>query len=537
MREVKQGQTPTDAAKPSSERKEAGSAGGASVQAKGDGYDAQRASLRPDQHGYDTQRAGLQPVQHEGAAAADPGAVHAAAARGVSGGGGSLPHADQIQASFGQHDVSGVKAHVGGQASEAARSMGASAYATGNSVAFAGQPSLHTAAHEAAHVVQQRAGVSLQGGVGRAGDAYEQHADQVADLVVQGRSAESALDGMAGGGRGGGSVQRTAVQRYDDSETNYSHERQEFGNPREDQEAFGGAVRYTSDRERLRAADAETERLRIQEGSAMLNGAWAARGADWEGQIQALQVNALAVYDTVEAGFAAQAAAYREAWLNMKGVLDAVSQRYQTIAAVVGVCLAVTAGFAGGLASGLMGKIAGRFASLARIQSATATTAISEGFLELMKQGIQAPAGMIQYNSTTPRNGDSFSDPGSFRDNGVAVIRAERADVQNYIAFLVNSRSSLEGTFSPASVLEQFAPEWAQKKAAAASLRAGADTKELEKELWRSWIEANGARIPGIIEQSYGARPSLSVPKEVVEHLEDDLGVSESTMKRWAGVS
>ena len=76
--------------------------------------------------------------------------------------------------------------------------MGAEAFATGSSIAFGTTPSLHTAAHEAAHVVQQRAGVSLQGGVGQSGDAYERHADEVADLVVQGRSAETTLDRMSG---------------------------------------------------------------------------------------------------------------------------------------------------------------------------------------------------------------------------------------------------------------------------------------------------------------------------------------------------
>jgi hypothetical protein len=48
--------------------------------------------------------------------------------------------------------------------------------------------------------VQQRAGVMLAGGVGAAGDRYEQHADAVADAVVAGRSAEGMLDTMAGGG-------------------------------------------------------------------------------------------------------------------------------------------------------------------------------------------------------------------------------------------------------------------------------------------------------------------------------------------------
>lgn len=60
---------------------------------------------------------------------------------------------------------------------------------------------LHTVAHEAAHVVQQRGGVQLKGGVGAAGDAYERHADAVADRVVAGESAEDLLaQGAAGGG-------------------------------------------------------------------------------------------------------------------------------------------------------------------------------------------------------------------------------------------------------------------------------------------------------------------------------------------------
>jgi hypothetical protein len=79
-------------------------------------------------------------------------------------------------------------------------------------VAFARAPDLHTAAHEAAHVVQQRGGVQLAGGVGREGDVFEQHADRVADLVVQGRSAESTLDALAGSGAGGRAVQRIPGQ-------------------------------------------------------------------------------------------------------------------------------------------------------------------------------------------------------------------------------------------------------------------------------------------------------------------------------------
>jgi hypothetical protein len=78
-------------------------------------------------------------------------------------------------------------------------------FATNNHVVLAKQD-LFTEAHEAAHVVQQRGGVQLKGGVGQAGDAYEQHADQVASLVVQGKSAESLLDRHAGGGASPGAA-------------------------------------------------------------------------------------------------------------------------------------------------------------------------------------------------------------------------------------------------------------------------------------------------------------------------------------------
>ncbi|MCB9561623.1 MAG: DUF4157 domain-containing protein [Kofleriaceae bacterium] len=126
-------------------------------------------------------------------AAADP---HAVAATGVASASAPLPHLDVIQRSFGSHDVSHVRASIGGAAAAASAALGAEAYATGDRVAFASSPSLHTAAHEAAHVVQQRAGVHLKGGLGEAGDTYEQHADAVADAVVRGDSAAPLLLGM-----------------------------------------------------------------------------------------------------------------------------------------------------------------------------------------------------------------------------------------------------------------------------------------------------------------------------------------------------
>jgi hypothetical protein len=160
--------------------------------------------------------ASLAPVQRksDGPALAD-GEAQAVAGSGVAGAGHALPHLDTIQRSFGRHDVSQVKAHSDDAAAASSKALGATAYATGDHVAFRGAPDLHTAAHEAAHVVQQRAGVARKALDGGAGDSFEQHADQVADAVVGGRSAEPMLDQVAGQGR---SAPTATIQRKPEGE-------------------------------------------------------------------------------------------------------------------------------------------------------------------------------------------------------------------------------------------------------------------------------------------------------------------------------
>jgi len=148
--------------------------------------------------------AGLRQVQQKANGGAG-GNVQAAAARGVEAPTTALPHREKIQAAFGDHDISKVQAHVGGNT---ANEMGANAYATGNHVVFDRQPDLHTAAHEVAHVVQQAKGVNLYGGVGQAGDTHERHADAVADRVVAGQSARDLLGAPGAGAASTGVVQR-----------------------------------------------------------------------------------------------------------------------------------------------------------------------------------------------------------------------------------------------------------------------------------------------------------------------------------------
>jgi hypothetical protein len=123
-----------------------------------------------------------------------PGGMAEAFASVTGSPGATLPFLDVIQPAFGDHDLSSVSSHTGDDARAASEQLGATAFATGNHVAFAGAPDLHTAAHEAAHIVQQRSGVHLKGGIGAAGDAYEREADAVADRVVAGESAAPLLE-------------------------------------------------------------------------------------------------------------------------------------------------------------------------------------------------------------------------------------------------------------------------------------------------------------------------------------------------------
>lgn len=152
---------------------------------------AYRQWLDDDEH--DEERSGWPPIA-PGKVTLTQRLVRATAARGFTGPSAPLPFLDEIQRAFGAaHDVSHVRAHVGGLAAESAGALEASAYASGSDVAFSAAPDLRTAAHEAAHVVQQGHGVTLDGGLDQPGDVHEQHADRVADAVVRGESAAPLL--------------------------------------------------------------------------------------------------------------------------------------------------------------------------------------------------------------------------------------------------------------------------------------------------------------------------------------------------------
>ena len=142
------------------------------------------------------------------------------AARGLSDLAGPLPYIEELQRAFGRHDLTDIRVASGDEADRANQRMGSVAYAMGDAVVFRdSSPDLFTVAHEAAHVIQQRAGAVATGTVGQSGDRHEVHADAVAERVVRGESAEDLLDQVApAGARGAAPSGPAAVQRFDDKD-------------------------------------------------------------------------------------------------------------------------------------------------------------------------------------------------------------------------------------------------------------------------------------------------------------------------------
>ncbi|MFD9324304.1 DUF4157 domain-containing protein [Streptomyces sp. NPDC060065] len=102
----------------------------------------------------------------------------------------SLPYQGAIERLFGPaHDLSSVRAQVGGAAIVWNALFGAAASTRGERIAFTERPSLGEAAHEAAHVVQQRQGARPPGGLSQADDVWERNANAIAARVARHESA------------------------------------------------------------------------------------------------------------------------------------------------------------------------------------------------------------------------------------------------------------------------------------------------------------------------------------------------------------
>ena len=182
-------------------------AGDAGHAAADPGLNGPEAGARVDRAGWGSPLGGLGAAElggagREGAGVDGVGDTMAVAAAGTAVAEEVIPfpHRGVIERAFGRGIP--VDAHAGPVASAACRVLGAEAYAAGGEVAFAtGSPDLHTAAHEAAHVLQATAGVNRRAVDGGRGDPLEVHADRAADLVVRGESAAHLFGGAAAAGQ------------------------------------------------------------------------------------------------------------------------------------------------------------------------------------------------------------------------------------------------------------------------------------------------------------------------------------------------
>lgn len=427
--------------------------------------------------------------------------VRAHAARGTRGGGGRLPYAERIQASFGAHDIGSVQAHAGGETTAACDAMGAVAYAHGEHVAFGHSPSLHTAAHEAAHVVQQRAGVALGGGVGQAGDAYEQHADAVADLVVRGQSAEALLDRFAGGG-GGAAVQ---CKVHDDGKSS--------------------DVQRAPDSDRARMA-AVSERLNATRNQATATGE--ALGAHSDACVKA----ARAAMGHLKVGLERYSAAYQ----SVQDVLAKAEVRYQIEQTITSAVKDMVFGLAlGGLAPqakvvmalGGVKKEHGEIVSkLPKLQATLTEEAVDAGAGHAATAVDGAEAGAAPKDSISGvglNPGDKALDAfnaladlvGALPELGQLATHTVKLGT---LAAMLSEQASLVGAGQKAKLtamkIESFTEELegllalvrpAEKRAAAARAKveglarevtkvAHPDVQTIEKQLWTQWLASRRTR-------------------------------------------
>ncbi len=106
----------------------------------------------------------------------------------------SIPYLSRIQQSFGPgYDLRNIKSHSGTESQQVSHSLGTRAFTRGNHIVFGDRPNLHVAAHEAAHVFQQQAGLQFYSRAPGGKDVYEQNANAIADRVVNNQSAADLL--------------------------------------------------------------------------------------------------------------------------------------------------------------------------------------------------------------------------------------------------------------------------------------------------------------------------------------------------------
>lgn len=142
--------------------------------------------------------------------------VHDTAKSGLQSG-GAIPYQEKMERRF-NTSFADVQCHADSASAQACAALGAQAYAMGNHIAFkTASPSEALVAHELTHVVQQRRGVDLKGGVGAPGDTYEQQAEAV-EAAVQ---SDQPIDGILGASAAGSAQGRDLQPKLPDGEVTF----------------------------------------------------------------------------------------------------------------------------------------------------------------------------------------------------------------------------------------------------------------------------------------------------------------------------
>jgi Domain of unknown function (DUF4157) len=443
----------------------------------------------------------------------DEEAPLARAAAGVADATQPLPFADRIQAAFGGFDLSDVRVETGARARQASAAMGADAYATDGKIGFGVEPTLRLAAHEAAHVVQQRGGVQLSAGVGQSGDVYERHADAVADRVVRGESAEALLGELAGGGGGGMAVQRSDAGN-------------DLAPPGESEMAPGGAHQPEPQSPEEVAANKERWGEFVDQCTAAINHL-----------IICYEIGSLFVHDCVQS--------YEKGFADHEAALEAQGQRDRlTNELILGVVFAGVGGAAGGATAALAGPMI-----KAIITNATAQAAVTDAAKDLAKYlarlppqlapsgggaGSKTPASPPPATPTAPqaKQGGGASGPAGVdpRQMGATAARAlSEEKVAAHVALqamFARARIAKDTgepfllDFDPLRVLEESCTVNGTKLSMLGTL-AIPSALEYERAFWECWLSQYAHKVQ--ITTGHGhsvANPVSNVGKDVLAEID-----------------
>ena len=373
-------------------------------------------------------------------------------------------------------------------------------------------------------MVQQRQGRAQEttqafGAPVSADPELEREADRQGIAAAEGKTAVSGSGAPAGGGAGG----REVIQRSGDPEVNYTYTREEYD--AEDVEKFREKKEWEMEWGMENYYDEMTPALYLEEMSF-------------------LERNVNAVFQVTKDGFRTQMLAYRQAENNMKSVIDYANKQAQKTAALFNIFLTVLTGVGGGLISGMMANVAGKIGgnkvgSFLKLGT-EGTKVLNESIAGGVIDGMKSVVGLAANPKEVP--GDSgFQDADSVKDNGLKIIDGEWADFRELIQELQNKMyENIRNGVSPGRILLEHREELARKQAAGKSAQAGSNTKDIERAMWESWVSANGADYPDhslfpVNTYELGLEPTFDVNKHIIEHLKEKLGVSENTIKAWAG--